>query len=62
MTRIPRDAVMSAMRRLRIQRVLITTTTLGFWGDGVVKSGIVEWMKLPLMERLDIWTASCIRI
>ena len=39
------------MRRLRIQRVLITTITLGFWNDGVVKSGIVELTKFPLMDR-----------
>ena len=62
MTRIPREAVMSAMRRLRIQRVLITTITLGFWNDGVAKSGTVEFTKFPLMERWDNWTATCMRI
>ena len=62
MTRIPREAVISAMRRLRIQRVLITTATLGFWNDGMVKSGTVEFTKFPLIERLDIWTASCMRM
>ena len=62
MTRIPRDAVISAMRRLIIQRVLITTATLGFWNDGVVKSGTVEFTKFPLIERWEIWTATCTRI
>ena len=62
MTRIPREAVISAMRRLRIQRVLITTITLGFWKDRVMKSGTVEFTNFPLIERWEMWTATCMRI
>ena len=54
MTRIPRDAVMSATTRLKNQRMLIGTEYLGLWKDREVKSGIVELMKFPLIARLVI--------
>ena len=54
MTRIPRDAVMSAMRRLRIQRVLITEETLDFSKDGILSTGMVELIRFPLMEKCDV--------
>ena len=41
MTITPLEAVISAMRRLRTQRLLIMTETLDFWNDGMVKSGMV---------------------
>ena len=55
------EAVMSAMRRLDIHRVFITTASLDFWKDGVVKSGMVELTKFPLIVRWEICVASCIR-
>ena len=61
MTRIPREAVMSAMRRLKIQRVLIAEETLDVWKGGMLRTGMVELMRFPLMEKWDVWLMSCMR-
>ena len=61
MTRMPREAVMSAMRRLKIQRVLIAEETLDVWKGGMLGTGMVELIRFPLMEKWDVWLMSCMR-
>ena len=61
MTRIPREAVTSAMSRLNTQRVLIAEESLDVWKGGMLRTGMVELMKFPLMEKWDVWLISCMR-
>ena len=61
MTRIPREAVMSAMRRLKIQSELIAEETRDVSTDGMLRTGMVELMRFPLMDKWDVWLMSCMR-
>ena len=61
MTRIPREAVTSAISRLNTQRVLIAEEIRDVLKDGILRTGIVELMRFPLMEKWDVWLMSCMR-
>ena len=61
MTRIPREVVISAMSRLRIQRVLIAEETRDVSKDGILRVGMVELMRFPLIAKWDVWLMSCMR-
>ena len=54
MTRIPSEAVMSAMRRLKIQSVLIAEETCDVSKGGILRIGMVELMRFPLMDKWDV--------
>ena len=61
MTRIPREAVTSAISRLNTQRVLIADESLDVWKGGISRTGMVELMRFPLMEKWDVWLIICMR-
>ena len=54
MTRIPREAVTSAMSRLNTQRVLIAEETRDVLKDGISRTGMVELMRFPLIAKWDV--------
>ena len=47
--------------RLRIQRVLIAEETRDVSKDGILRIGMVELMRFPLMDKWDVWLMSCMR-
>ena len=61
MTRMPREAVMSAIRRLKSQSVLTTIATLDVSKDGMLKAVTVELIRFPLIDKWDVWLMSCMR-
>ena len=54
MTRIPREAVTSAISRLNTHRVLIAEEIRDVLKDGILRTGIVELIRFPLMEKWDV--------
>ena len=59
---MPIEAVIIAIVRLKIQSTFVAIDSLDFLKDEGSKSGMVELMKFPLMDRCEICTESCMRI
>ena len=54
MTRIPREAVTSAISRLNTQRVLIADETRDVSKDGILRTGMVELIRFPLIAKWEV--------